>query len=579
MMKRTCLILMFSLLFFAGLHAVPAQRKWITAQQRDGSTVTVMLQGDENRHFFVATDGVVLAKALDGSFVYADCGTKGIMPTHVLAHNVGERTSRELSFIKSLATPSLLPRRIVRPNTSFSGGQSEKLGSRKGLIILVQFKDVKFSRVDIKNVFDSIANYRGYHKGKYQGSVRDYFIEQSRGKFDFSFDVVGPVTMSNNESYYGGNSGFGGDAAVDKMIVEACNAVDDSVDFRKYDSDGNGEADQVFVVYAGYGEAQYGPDWTIWPCEGKLESFYDTDEKHDGIRINTFACACELHGNKGKQIDGIGTMCHEFTHCFGIPDFYNTSNSSDYNMDAWDLMNQGAYNHGSYCPAGYTSYERWFCGWLSPIELKDSASISNMKALSTDGDAYIVYNDAYKDEYYLLENRQLTGFDSWLYGKGLLVIHVDYNKEDWGANTVNVDSKHPRMAVIPADNIKTYESVSTDTYPYTFMNGTMVLDSLTDKSIPVAALFHENINGSMFMGKPINSVRQNADSTISFLFGKSSMMDNIKPLYAEEQNIEVFDLFGRVLKGITNKQSLQSLPSGIYIIRQGNGKTYKIRKC
>ena len=127
------------------------------------------------------------------------------------------------------------------------------------------------------------------------------------------------------------------------------------------------------------------------------------------------------------MIEGIGTICHEFTHCLGLPDIYDTAYGGGYGMGYWDLMNSGSYNSNGYIPAGFTSYEKMYCGWSQPIELKNDTVITGMKPLSEGGESYIIYNDANRNEYYLLENRQKTGWDAGIPGNGLLVIHVDYD--------------------------------------------------------------------------------------------------------------------------------------------------------
>jgi hypothetical protein len=69
----------------------------------------------------------------------------------------------------------------------------------------------------------------------------------------------------------------------------------------------------------------------------------------------------------------------------------------------------GSYNEDSCVPAGYTSYERWFSGWLTPVELNAPVTVTNMKPLTQKAEAYVIYNDAKEKgingEYYLLENR------------------------------------------------------------------------------------------------------------------------------------------------------------------------------
>ena len=229
--------------------AIPAQRLWRTHKQSDGKEITYMLCGDEHCHYYMSADSFVLKRnPTNGDFEYLQRNQQRVRPA-------------EMRNAKPIQQP-------IQSRTR----KTAYTGKKKGLFILVEFDDIKFSRADIKAVYDSICNMKGYHTGPFVGSVHDYFLEQSDGKFDLTFDVVGPVTMSKSESYYGSNSSWSVDVNISEMVLETLNLVKDSVDFSQYDWNGDSIVDQVFLLYAGYGEAQYAPEWTIWPCEGKLSN-------------------------------------------------------------------------------------------------------------------------------------------------------------------------------------------------------------------------------------------------------------------------------------------------------------------
>ena len=300
------------------------------------------------------------------------------------------------------------------------------------------------------------------------------------------------------------------------MAAEAVDAASAEVDFTPYDWDGDGEVDQVFIIYAGYGQAQGAPANTIWPHEWTLEGA-GLAKHYNGKLIRTYGCSSELKGD-GKRntgiLDGIGTACHEFSHCLGLPDFYDTQ-GGNFGMNTWDIMDYGSYNGNACVPAGYTSYERWFAGWLTPTELTTMTEISGMKPLATTPEAYILYNEANRDEYYLLENRQQVDFDKSLYGHGLLVVHVDYGRGPWSSNTVNVNEDRLRMTIIPADDRRSADSrgLAGDPFP-----GTAGNTSLTDYTTPAAALNTPNKDGSYLMGKAIDNITENvSEKTVSFV--------------------------------------------------------------
>ena len=485
--------------------AVPAKKGvWQTIRLADGTEVKAQLVGDEHIHFWQTSDGRQLVAQEDGTYRRADM--------EQLRRNAMQRRQ-----VKSAIGARRAPRRVS------IGERTEYLGPKKGIVILMQYTDTKFKTANNLAKYKDILNKENYNTSPFKGSVSDYFKAQSGGKFELTFDVVGPYTASNKASYYGSNNSQGDDKNPDKLIVEAVKAANAEVDFKDYDWDGDGEVDQVFVLYAGKGEADGGGATTIWPHMYYL-SATGAQLTLDGVKIDTYACANEVKSD--GSINGIGCFCHEFSHCLGYPDFYDTSYSGWFGMNEWDLMDAGSYNGDAFQPAGYSAYEKWMAGWLEPIVLdKDGVTIDSLKAISENGDAYIIYNDGHADEYYMVENRQKTGWDASLPGKGLMITHVDFDKTIWEDNTPNTKvtsamlqygysktNDHQRFTIFHADNTESAYNMSTDLYPYNTKN------SLTDTTTPKASLYNKNTDGSKLMHKPITEIKQNADKTMSFLF-------------------------------------------------------------
>lgn len=553
-MKR--LFYLLSLLFTATLVlAVPAQRGiWQTLRLADGTEVKAELRGDEFCHYWQAADGTSYIQQADSElFEVADMTTLTKQANELRMSANKARMRRAPGFNKA--------GKIDNPY----------IGTKKGLIILVEFPDAYFQEGDNLELYKKIANEENFTDEKlgFKGSVHDYFKAQSDGQLDFQFDVVGPVEMPNRYKYYGEDYyGLGGDHRAGLMVTTACEAVDDIVNFADYDWDGDGEVDQVFVIYAGRGQASGGGANTIWPHEGKLSGYGTGANKItlDDHVIDTYACSCELGVN--ATIDGIGTICHEFSHCFGLPDMYDTRTSiskTNYGMSVWDLMDQGNYLDNSFTPVGYTSYERMACGWKQPIELSKDTVVTDMKALSDGGDTYIIYNDNHKNEYYLLENRQKVGWDAALYGDGLLVLHVDYDASVWDANSVN-STNIQRCTIFHADNLDgkaTQSDIAGDPYPYLTNN------SLTNTSVPEASVRNENTDGSKLMNKDVTGITRNGDGTMSFTFKNNSVVTGIDNI-TDDGNItsagdnRIYSIDGRYVG--TDNDKLQK---GIYIV---NGK-------
>ena len=489
--------------------SIPAKRIWQTMTLADGTAIEVVQVGDAHGHWYTDRNGKALRPNENGMLQYISDDELTALKTQRSA-KIHSNNLRRAARLEKFREANREQQRAQKAK-----GKTAFAGTKKGLVILVNFSDKKMTYT--QSDFDALANETGYSKNGCIGSVKDYFYDQSYGNFTLQFDIAGPYTVSNKMSYYGKDSGtVGDDAHPAEMVIEACKLADGDVDFSNYDWDDDGEVDQVYVIYAGYGQAQGGSTNTIWPHEWTLEEAKDYNDGNgplylDGVKIDTYACSSELHGNSGSKIDGIGAMCHEFSHCIGLPDTYDTVGSA-FGMDTWDIMDYGNYGADGYIPCGYTSYERWIAGWLDPIVLDEPCYVNDMPALVDLPQACIIYNDAHKDEYYLLENRQLKSWDQVLDGHGMLVIHVDYNQQAWEDDEVNVYSSHQRMTIIPADNKLSAANTEGDTYPGISNN-----TSLTDDSTPAAKLFNANIDGRKFMGKPITDIAE-TDGLISFTF-------------------------------------------------------------
>ena len=507
-MKKTMMIIACMCLALSA-WAVPAKRGVTkTVTKADGTTMTVSLCGDESFHYYVDENGTAVREDEQGLWVEDTRDVKTLWTTASTRRNA-HRKQLAQKMRKQLAG-----RRAAK-------GAAE-MTVKRGLLILVNFQDLKMVNGDNSNaIYEQMMNGLGNPYGKNFGSVREYFRAQSYNQFDIIFDVVGPVTVSQNMSYYGRDlAGYeeGTDAHAEQMVKEACDLADPYVNFADYDWDGDGEVENIYVTYAGYGQAQGGASNTIWPHQYVLSEEYGTVKK-DGVKIDTYATGNELNGYSGRTIDGIGTMCHEYSHCLGLPDFYDTS-GTNFGMNCWSLMDYGSYNADGYHPAGYTAYERWYSGWLEPEVLNSSKNVKDMPDIETNPVAYVVYNDANHNEYYLLANHQQKEWDKKLPGHGMMVMHVDYDQSSWVSNTVNTSSNRQRMTIIPADGRlnATTKQLAGDLWP-----GTSKKTALTDETSPAATLYRANTDGKKLMHKPIEDIAE-TNGLISFHFMKSSTL-------------------------------------------------------
>ena len=511
-MKRI-LLSISAVLAALAIQAMPVKPGiWRNITLADGSVVRAELVGDEHLTYWRTADGACYRQA-PAADVFSKVELSALQNEYDAV--VAQKAAREKAILESARTSM--------PVKKAEGSKFQ--GKKKCLVILANFADTKFKPEHTLDLYKQIINGENYSDETlgFKGSVRDYFKAQSGGRFEIDFDVVGPVDLPKGYAGYGKNDASGRDqtALVYPMVEDAVNLAKDMVtDWKQYDWDGDGLVEEVFVLYAGHGQATYPQDPDlVWPHKSAIDPLTVAD----GVKVSVYACSCELGAT--EAIDGIGAFCHEFSHCMGLKDHYDI-NGRGYGTGFWDIMCFGCYNGNSFLPAEYNSYEKMFCGWKEPIVLNaEPQKIEGMKALAAGGDTYIFYNDGNENEYYMLENRQKTGWDAALPGEGLIVLHVDYSKGVWEENQVNYNAARQRMTVIPADNTlgSTDEDKAGDAWPYQGNN------SLTNYSRPACTVYNANTDGTGYMNKYLLNITQNADGTISFEYTTKSATKQDKP--------------------------------------------------
>lgn len=460
------------------MNAMPAYRGVLKHTQPDGTVLTYYLRGDENCHGYFTTDGHILCMNDSNALCYATLNESGkITATRHMAHDVPSRDTDEKSFAaktgiismdglrkaqistRSYSTASARKMSVTRATTSSAPLSSfPTIGNLKGLILLVEFSDNSFYSTHTQTVFNNEMNQAGYSDFDGTGSAKDYFTAQSSGAFTPTFDVIGPIKLSHPISYYGKDEGGQGyDIRPEYMVGDACKKASDSlnVDFSQYDFNNDGYVDFVYVIYAGYGQADGGPSSTIWPHAWALSASSHYSRMPlvlNGKTVDAYACSNELKYGELHTLNGIGTFCHEFSHVLGLPDLYQTGGENLTNLPGeWDILDYGPYNNGGHTPPAYSAFERYSLGWLTPTVIdKTAATKINLPELTANNKAYIIHT-ALTNEYYFLESRQQVGWDAYLPGKGMMITHIDYDADAWNNNVVNDSAGHPRVDILEAD--------------------------------------------------------------------------------------------------------------------------------
>ena len=589
-----CLMLCSLTTWAAKAESIPVQ-----VRQADGSVITVILRGDEHINWYTTLDGVLLVQGADNNYYIGKVEKSGnLIATKQLAHEAQTRSQAErnliakqdkekfFAYVNKIAEESEntyenspLTRGPIIDSGYGGVPYFPHTGSPKVLVILAEFQDTTFTIQDTKKVFTNyLMNEEHFTDSRYGQNlnykgVRGYFKDCSYGQFTPIFDVVGPIKLPKAHDVYGA-----GNDRMDLLFADACAAVDDLVDFTKYDANNDGIVDLVYIIYAGHSANTSGnKDTNIWPKSGTII----ISNKFDGKSIRRYGVSNELNGSdqtskNNKKINGIGLFCHEFSHTLGLPDIYaidkKAKNQDDQGMEFWDLMDGGTEVRNGRVPASYLAWEREVMGWMKIDELKNDSSIKNLKSIDNGGKAYKIVNPNDSNEYIVLQSIQkgpwYQGWRDGTYGKGLLAYRVSYP-----FNKVNVfdfpnnEKGKPRVIPIPADGkilaaanaggsiTKFTQQLNGDLYPY---NGINKIDKF------------KMYDGTILKWSIFDIIENDAERHVSFKFINNEPTAIQSPSIVERSTSDnrIYTLDGRYVG-----TDASILPHGIYI--QNNKKFVK----
>lgn len=465
--------------------AIPAIPWLIHVPQPDGTTLTVRLVGDEWHFHYLTDDGFPVAQCPDGSYTYQLVAGDTLKTSSVLAHNRNERSLQESTIIEKLPKNlcqqiSAYPPRSNRQNAPRRNFEYSKF---RGLVVLVNFKDRALSMSDPVAHYQALLNQHGYfgydpdaEYGRFTGSVRDYFNDNSGGMFDPQFDVVGPVSVNRSIEFPHRTTN------APTLFGEVLQQIEGDIDFSLYDANGDGVIDMVYFIVAGPGANSGAPTSYLWPHKSSMAHL---DIVYDGVKVDTYACSTEtflLNGIGSLEIlDGIGTICHEFSHVLGLPDLYDTdyeqSGGQSHHPGQWEIMASGGYLNNSRTPAGYSLYDKYTLGFASPQPITANGDYT-LQPLGTSHHGYLL-STPIENEFFLIENRQPTKWDAFLPGHGVIVAHIDSTDTNlWDSKQINNNPAHNCYEVLRAGGSTQGENAS-DPFP-----GTAQVNALTNFTQP-----------------------------------------------------------------------------------------------
>ena len=321
-------------------------------------------------------------------------------------------------------------------------------GERYFPVMLVSTSD--FKALDSAFMF-RLFNEEGFKENGNYGSMRDYFVESSGGKFKPTFDIY-PVVLANSFSNYKNEGSF---------ITSAIDVLIERADFKSRASKYEKEIPFIFLhptskdKATSFNSSYFNHQYSLQYSAGKAYS-------KNGYKFNSYAFVSQKAEGKPnttstKDVNMLGTFVHEFSHVIGLYDTY----SADANGYAtigplpFDVMALGLRNGNGGYPPTFSAFEREAMGWLKPTEIVKSDSVYELKNLSQ-MQAYAVSNPNNKNEYFIIEYRPAVGFDSKLgsssysgkQGKnGVLIWYIDYDARAFASNDPNSNQSHQRVEV------------------------------------------------------------------------------------------------------------------------------------
>lgn len=498
------------------------------------------------------------------TFRRRQCGTAMLMEREAAAYSKGQRAiSTQNNYVPHTGT-------ITIP------------------VVLVNFKDVKFKINEPKKAFDQLFNSDtqadlGDRNHLNYGSVAKYFRDMSHGAFTPKFKVYGPVTVDQPETYYGGTREDDNSDEEPRLLVkDALKLVEDQVtedDITSFCSDGK-TIDCVYIVYAGLGQNDGGNGTTVW-----ANCWTTAGATLRGKDVRWYTMSGELSPVKIKDstipvVNGLGVICHEFSHSLGLPDMYPTETSAysdNQEMEYWDLMDGGEYTHNGFRPTAYTAFEKEQMGWPVDIKTLDSDESGTMKTSTEQGGtAYKIVNPQNDKEYLMLEYIQRKGWNKYLFGNGLLVYHVCLPSETLYSSTrLNNAPGFPGMAVVPADGaclssyIKANEndygnSLYGDLFPGTGnLQGQNVTELSDTNKQPNFCWYNAAKTEKLNTNKAIKNIKYDNDNGVLTFDYVNDVASGILPVWGDKQATD-----GRVysINGAYLGDDITKLPHGIYIV-------------
>ncbi len=330
--------------------------------------------------------------------------------------------------------------------------RAKAAGPYNMLVVMVDFSDKNSQVAPV--FFDSLIF------AKTQSSVWRYYDENSYGSFDLvtlNFPSTTGWQRAPQTSTYYANNQYGIYGAypqnAQKLVEDAVDLINPLVNFADYDNDNNGYVDGITFVHSGPGAEMSGNPNDIWSHKWGI-----VPRLRDGVYIFNYSMEPEYWSSAGDMT--IGVYCHEFGHAIGgLPDLYDTDGGSQ-GIGRWSVMAGGSWNGslGS-SPAHFDPWCRIQMGFaVAGVIANNQTGVSIPNAEQSNAGIFRLWtNGTIGTEYFLVENRQRTGYDASLPSSGLLIWHIDDavatgNSRAWYPPDSTING-HYKVALVQADNL------------------------------------------------------------------------------------------------------------------------------
>lgn len=556
-MKKFILLFLILFLIINTSNAVPMNPSPFVYTQPNGAEIILHAIGDEYGHWIETEDKYVVVEK-NGYYEYATIVNGEMMASGIkVSNNIDKEQLSELSSRNSILNLILQKRQaaIARADSLNKSDKSTRTtpllttGNQKVLCILMGFKNKQF--IAPATNYENMWNQTGYNYNGSCGSIKDFYYENSYGLLNVQATVVGPYKASKNADYYSDH--------IDEFMSEAITAAKNDVQFQDFDLNGDKEVDAIHIIFAGYGQEIPGSYGIFHSHQGRLPWNYVVWQ---GLyRAKEYFCTPEYSGSTGTSTAPIGTVCHEYGHLLGAPDYYDLVNQEEYpGTGYWDLMGIGSWSGNGRCPAHHNPYTKaYIYNWVNPTIISSTAS-DQLYTLTPSHNTACFYriNTSTTGEFFLLENKKKLGFNSQIpvgNKDGLLIYHIHKDIQD-AIDNHSVNTSHPQKCYIvnanatsnPNNSPSSYGTIdSLWAYPTNnkrFFTGSSIPSAISwaGVSTGVNIYYIQKVgNNIQFVVNPF--MRGSATLCSSNLYYLTGIPSFTTPIWSYETNIQQVDTF------------------------------------